>query len=155
VRKLLELLDSPSVVKTSGQKGLHVLIPIAKGQSPLLAHELGQELALTIARLLPHLASVELDKARRGGRLFVDHLQNYVGKSLVLPYSLRAVDGAPVSAPLDWSEVGADLQPSRFNLKTLRKRLETKGDLALPLLSGSLRIEPLVERLRAANSNSS
>lgn len=155
VRKLLDLLELGSVVKTSGQKGLHVLIPIAAGQSPLLAHELAQHLALTIARLLPHLASVELDKERRGGRLFLDHLQNYVGKSLVLPYSLRAIDGAPVSTPLDWSEVEPGLDPSRFNLRTLCKRLETKGDLALPLLSGSARIRPVVEQLRTAISNSS
>lgn len=155
VRKLLELLELESVVKTSGQKGLHVLIPIAPGQSPLLAHELAQHLALTIARMLPNLASVELDKERRGGRLFLDHLQNYVGKSLVLPYSLRAIDGAPVSTPLAWSEVEPKLDPSRFNLKTLSKRLETKGDLALPLLSGTARIRPIVEHLRAAIANSS
>lgn len=53
---------------------------------------------------------------------------------LVLPYSLRAVDGAPISTPLSWSEITPRLDPRAFTLRTLRKRLDAVGDLAAPLL---------------------
>jgi bifunctional non-homologous end joining protein LigD len=155
VRRMLELLELPSVIKTSGQKGLHVMIPIAPGQTTLLAHELARRAAFMIARLMPDMASVELDKERRAGRLFLDHLQNYVGKSLVLPYSLRAADGAPVSTPLAWSEIGPGLDPSLFTLKTLRDRVDRVGDLAAPLLAGGALLAPAIAKLEAAMANSS
>ncbi len=147
VRRLLELCELESVIKTSGQKGLHVLVPLAPGQSPTIAHEFARRAAQMIARLLPDVVSLEVDKEKRKGRLFLDHLQNYVGKSLVLPYSLRAADGAPVSTPLEWSEVTESLDPRAFTLRTLRARLDKSGDLAEPLLTGTALLAPIVAKL--------
>jgi bifunctional non-homologous end joining protein LigD len=133
VRKLLEILDLPSVPKTSGQRGLHILIPIAPGHTAAQAHELARRVGLLIARLLPDKVSLVGDIEKRRGRLYFDHLQSFVGKSLVLAYSLRAVDGGAVSAPLAWSEVDASLDPRSFTLRTMLARVDAKGDLAAPL----------------------
>jgi bifunctional non-homologous end joining protein LigD len=141
VRKLLELLELPSVPKTSGQRGLHVLVPIARGHTPAQANELARGVARMIARLLPEKVTLESQVDKRKGRLYLDHLQSFAGKSLALAYSLRAADRAPVSAPLAWSEVDAKLDPKALNLRTMRARLDAKGDLAAPLLRGDARLE--------------
>ena len=72
---------------------------------------------------------MERAKADRHGRLYFDVYQNGWGRTVVAPYSLRALDGAPVSAPLRWSEVGPALDPKRFTLRTMRDRLREVGDL--------------------------
>jgi bifunctional non-homologous end joining protein LigD len=148
LRRLLELLEVDSVVKTSGQKGLHVLVPLAPGHSNAQAHEFAALVAGVLHRLLPDVVALEAGKARRRGRLFLDHLQNYPGKTLVLPYSLRAVDGACVSAPLGWSEVTPALVPSAFSLRTMRARLDAKGDLFAPALKGRVQLAPVLAKLK-------
>jgi len=148
VRRLLELLELPSVVKTSGQKGLHILVPLAPGHGVLDAHEFAKRAATMIARLFPNDVCLEATTEKRQGRLYLDHLQSFVGKSLVLPYSLRAADGAPISAPIEWSEVSAKLNPRDFNLRSMRARLDRKGDLAIPLISGHSMLRPAIEKLR-------
>jgi DNA ligase D-like protein (predicted polymerase) len=148
IRALLELLEAPSVVKTSGQHGLHVLVPLAPGQTLEQAHDFASGLCTMVAQLKPELASLEADKVRRRGRLFLDVLQNFRGKSLVLPYSLRAVDGAPVSTPLTWAEVADSTSARAFTLRDVRRRLDGQGDLAAPLLEGRFLLGPALDRLR-------
>jgi DNA ligase D-like protein (predicted polymerase) len=147
VRKALELLELPSVPKTSGQRGLHVLVPLAPGHTPLQAHDFARRLSMLVARLLPEKVTLEPEREKRAGRLYLDHLQNFVGKSLVLAYSLRAADLAPVSAPLAWSEVDASLDPKAFNLRTMRARLDAKGDLAAALTRPGVRLDQALKKL--------
>jgi bifunctional non-homologous end joining protein LigD len=147
VRKLLELLELESVPKTSGQRGMHVLVPIARGHSVLQAQECALRIAQMIARLMPEKVTLDSAKEKRKGRLYLDHIQSFVGKSLALAYSLRAADGAPVSMPLAWSEVDARLDPKSFNLRTARARIDAKGDLTAPLLTGRAQLAPILERL--------
>lgn len=128
VRKVLELLELPSVVKTSGKKGLHVLVPLAPKQSMELAQTFAQKVGALVTRLLPDVVTMEQEIEKRRGRLYFD-CQNFKAKSLVLPYSLRDADGAPVSTPLEWSEVDERLDPKAFTLRALRARLDAKGDL--------------------------
>lgn len=151
LRELLELLELPSVPKTSGQRGLHVLVPLEKGHSAAMAHEFARGVGNLLVRLLPDKVSIASDVEKRGGRLFFDHLQNFVGKSLVLAYSLRAVDGASVSAPLEWSEVTGSLDPKAFTLRTMLARVDAKGDLAAPLTrpSGRATLASALEKLRS------
>lgn len=148
VRALLELLEVPSVVKTSGQKGLHVLVPLAPGHSPAQAHEFAERVCRLVAQVKPELVSLVAETAPRRGRLYLDCVQNYAGKSLVLPYSVRAVDGAPVSAPLRWDEVTTALDPKAFSLRTMRARLDAKGDLFVDALRGSFKLDAVLARLR-------
>jgi bifunctional non-homologous end joining protein LigD len=67
-------------------------------------------------------------------------MQNGYGKTVVAPYSLRGIDGAPVSAPLKWSEVRAGLDPKQFNLRTMPARLKEVGDLFAPALQQGVRL---------------
>ena len=147
IRKLLEMLELPSFPKTSGQKGLHVLIPIAPGHTAAQTHELAMRIARLINRLYPNDVSLEPQTESRRGRLYLDHLQSYTGKSLVLPYSLRAVDGAPASTPLTWSEVTRTLSPRAFTLRTMRARLDKVGDLAAPLTQGTTQLAGALGKL--------
>jgi bifunctional non-homologous end joining protein LigD len=103
-----------------------------------------------VARLYPNEVSLEAQTEARKGRLYLDHLQSFTGKSLVLPYSLRAADGAPVSTPLAWSEVDHALSPRAFSLRTMRARLDRVGDLAAPLVSGTVRLQQALARLSAS-----
>lgn len=146
VRRTLELLELPSVAKTSGQRGLHVLVPLAPGHTFADAEALGRGVAQLLVRLVPDQVTIEQDKARRGGRLLVDHRQ-HVAKTLVVPYSLRAVDGACVSTPLAWDEVTPALDPRAFTLRTLPARLAARGDLAAPLLAGTAQLAGALARL--------
>jgi DNA ligase D-like protein (predicted polymerase) len=147
LRKLLELLELPSVPKTSGQKGLHVLIPIAKGHSVTQANDLGRGIGKMLALACPDIVTIDVNPELRKGRVYIDTLQSYIGKMLVMPYSLRAVDGAPVSAPLMWDEVTRKLDPRSMSLRTMRKRLDKHGDLAAPLLRGTTQIAKAIARL--------
>jgi bifunctional non-homologous end joining protein LigD len=134
VRAALEKLGLESVVKTSGQRGIHVLIPFRSGPDHATATEFGKKLATGVADTLPDIATVERMKARRGGRLYIDALQNGEGKTIVAPYTLRAKDGAPVSTPIQWSEVTKSLDPGAFTIRTVLRRIAKFGDLLSPLL---------------------
>ncbi len=66
----------------------------------------------------------------------------------MLPYSVRAVDGAPVSAPISWDEVTDALDPKAFTVRTIRARLQAVGDRFAPVLNGTFKLAPVIERLR-------
>jgi bifunctional non-homologous end joining protein LigD len=139
---MFERLSMPSVPKTSGQDGLHILVPLAPGHAHAQAAEFAAYVCGAVARELEDV-TVERSPARRGGRLYLDAYQNGYGKTVVAPYSPRARDGAPVSAPLAWSEVTRSLDPSRFTIRTMPKRLEKVGDLFEPALRPGVRLPPI------------
>ncbi|HEY0250425.1 MAG TPA: non-homologous end-joining DNA ligase [Kofleriaceae bacterium] len=133
VRRTLELLELPSVVKTSGQRGLHILVPLAAGHTFEQAEAFGRGVSMLLMKLMPDKVTLENEKDKRGGKLLLDHKQ-FMAKTLVAPYSLRAADGATVSTPLEWAEVTRKLDPKQLTLRTLRSRLDRKGDLAAALV---------------------
>lgn len=143
LRRLLEELKLASVVKTSGQRGIHILIPWKRGPSHEEAVEVGRKLATAVADTLPDIATVERMKAKRRGRLYIDYLQNGHGKTIVSPYSLRAKAGAPVSTPITWAEVTERLDPGAFTLRTVPKRLAKVGDLLTDLLAPTQKLPNL------------
>ncbi|HEU0029764.1 MAG TPA: non-homologous end-joining DNA ligase [Kofleriaceae bacterium] len=148
VRRILELLELPSVVKTSGKRGIHILVPLALGHTFEQAEALGRGVAELLLKLMPDKVTIEQEKDKRHGRLLVDHKQ-FVAKTLVAPYSLRAADRAPVSTPIAWDEVTPKLDPATFSLRTLRARLDHRGDLAEPLLAGTTRLERALAQLKS------
>ncbi len=128
MRGLLENLQLPSVPKTSGKRGIHVFVPLAAGYSHEQAVEFACSLSAAVVTRVPWM-TVDRAIAKRRGRLYLDCMQNGYGKTMVAPYSLRAIDGAPVSAPLRWEEINKKLDPKRFNLRSMPDRLAKVGDL--------------------------
>lgn len=143
LRVLLDGLELESAVKTSGKRGVHVVVPIAPGHGHDEVRGFAEKLARAVAKFLPRIATVERMKTKRGGRLYVDCLQNGEGKTIVAPYSVRALDGAPVSTPIRWSELDDALDPSTFTIRTVLRRIERHGDLFAGALAGKHRLPAL------------
>jgi bifunctional non-homologous end joining protein LigD len=128
MRGLLDNLKLPSMPKTSGKRGIHVFLPLAGGYTHEEAADFACTMAAAVARTVPGI-TVERSLNKRQGRLYLDCMQNAYGKTVVAPYSPRAIDGAPVSAPLEWSEITRKLDPLKYNIRTMPERLAKKGDL--------------------------
>ena len=128
LRKILEELELPSHPKTSGATGLHILIPMGRRYTHAESKTFARLLATLVQHELPDISTLARPLHARGGKVYVDWGQNGHGNTIVAPYSLRPLPGAPASCPLRWSEVNAKLDPARFNLKTLPKRFEKMED---------------------------
>jgi bifunctional non-homologous end joining protein LigD len=140
VRALLDALELKSCVKTSGKRGVHVLVPIAQGPTHDEVTGFAEQIARAVAKVLPEIATVERMKDKRGGKLYVDYGQNGEGKTVVLPYTIRARDGAVVSTPVEWDELTEDLDPRRFTVRSVVDRVRDRGDLFAPVLAGGQRL---------------
>jgi bifunctional non-homologous end joining protein LigD len=128
IHELCESLGLPSYVKTSGQTGLHVLIPLGQQCTFDQARDLAYLLAMIVERRHPTMATTHRNPAARGGRVYLDWGQNARGQLLVAPFSVRPQPGAPVSMPLRWDEVTPALDPKEFHLRNARARMEALGD---------------------------
>jgi bifunctional non-homologous end joining protein LigD len=131
VRDALDAQGAPAYVKTSGKTGLHVLTPWMDEGGFDEARVWALEVAGHVAAELPDKATTDIRKAKRGGRVYVDVMQNARGHHAVPPYVLRAVPGATVSTPLEWREVKGGLDPAAFTAKAVIARL--KGRKADPM----------------------
>ncbi len=130
VRDELESMRVPAVPKTSGSRGLHIYIPLPPGTSYESGQLFCQIVATVIAARHPKVATVErMVKKRRRGTVYVDFLQNILGKTLACAYSARASDFAGVSTPLTWDEVEAGIDPRDFTIVTAPARFREVGDL--------------------------
>jgi bifunctional non-homologous end joining protein LigD len=125
---LLEELELPSHPKTSGQAGLHILIPLGRRYTHEECKTFARLLATLVQHAKPEISTLARPLHARGGKVYVDWGQNGHGITIVAPYSLRPVPGASASCPLKWSEVNGRLDPARFNLRTLPKRFEKMED---------------------------
>jgi bifunctional non-homologous end joining protein LigD len=139
-RSLHELLDGrgvPNYLKTSGKSGLHVLTPPPEiGATYEAARAWAERVAEELTRRHPDLATTERALSKRGGRIYVDYMQNALGHHVVAPYSLRPTPTATVSTPLAWKEL-TRVNPMRFTAKTLPQRLSKRGDPMEELLRPS------------------
>lgn len=143
LRALLEELKLVGVPKTSGKRGLHVLVPLSPGYSHEQAHQFAQGVTTALASRFPKLATTVRSIKARGGRMYLDAEQNGRLKTMVAPYSVRAVEAGSVSTPLSWDEVALTLDPSRFTIKNFEKRLAQVGDLFAPALARTGRLPKL------------
>jgi bifunctional non-homologous end joining protein LigD len=130
VRDELASLKVPAVPKTSGSSGLHIYIPLPPGTSYESGMLFCQIVATVVASRHPKVATVERSvRARRRGTVYVDFLQNILGKTLATAYSARASEFAGVSTPLRWDELDGPLDPRDFTIVTAPKRFNEAGDL--------------------------
>jgi bifunctional non-homologous end joining protein LigD len=149
-RRLHEHLDAlglPSFPKTSGQSGLHVLVPLGEGQSFATARALADLLGKLLVEEFSAIATMERIIARRGPRVYVDTGQTGQTRAIVAPWSVRAVPGATVSTPLAWDEVDAALEPRAFTMKSVPARIAALGDPMCGLLATSPDVSRAVARL--------
>ncbi len=148
VRELCREIGLPAFPKTSGSTGLHVLLPIGGQLDFAQARQLAELLARAVAAERPDIATVERVIAQRGGRVYLDFLQNGHGKLLVAPFSARPLAGARVSTPLLWKEVGPRLDPAKFTITTVPRRMERLGEDPLrPILELRPELPAVLARL--------
>ncbi len=154
VRKVLESLDIESYCKTSGATGLHIYIPLEARYDYDASRSFAELLVNLIHRRIPGFTSVVRSPKLRQRKVYLDYLQNRQRQTVASAYSVRPRPGAPVSTPLLWSEVKKGLDPTDFNIKTIFKRLDSKGDLFAPVLKKGVKIEPILKRLQKENEDS-
>lgn len=123
VRERLQELKLESFLKTTGGKGLHVVAPLKPTIPWGPVKRLTQVVAMSMAADNPARYLAKASKAARKGRIFVDYLRNDRGSTAVAPYSTRAREGAPISTPLEWRELGPGLKSDQFRLENIRDRL--------------------------------
>jgi bifunctional non-homologous end joining protein LigD len=128
VRGRLEEDGLESFVKTSGGKGLHVVLPIQPSVEWDAAKKFTQSIAETLAKARPERYVAVMSKAARRGRIFIDYLRNGRGATAVAPYSTRALPHASVSTPLAWDELSESIRADHFKIDNLRQRLDVLKD---------------------------
>ena len=124
VKDALDAVGVASFPKTSGSRGLHVFVPIRVGPDVMRVLEFAEAFVRRLAAAHPNELTVEAHVAARRGRVYLDPFRNGFAQTVVAPYAVRRRPKAPVSTPLDWSEVTSTLLPSDFNLGNFLKRLE-------------------------------
>lgn len=147
VHKLFEKLGIKNFCKTSGKRGLHVFVPLA-GKYKFEKEEMFSKLlANYLQKSIPDLISLVRDPAKRQKKVYIDYLQNGRTKTMIAPYSLRAIAEATVSTPLAWSEVKAGLDPQDFTIKTVVQRVKRKKDIFLGCLGKGIDMEHALRSL--------
>ncbi len=150
IHELCEAVKLPNYVKTSGQTGLHVLIPLGAQCTYDQARGLALLLARIVERRHPTMATTHRNPDKRGGKVYLDWGQNAHGQLLVAPFSVRPVQGATVSMPLCWEEVVPSLTARQFHLRNAIERMEQRGaDPLAPLLSERPDLPAVLTRLEA------
>jgi bifunctional non-homologous end joining protein LigD len=147
VHRLLEQAGADCFCKTSGKRGLHVAVPLGARYGFDQAKGFAELVANLVHRRLPSTTSVFRLPSGRRGKIYLDFLQNRRAQTIASPYSVRPWPGATVSTPLKWSEVTKRLDPSRFTIKTMRRRLDKVGDLWRPVLGPGVDLGACLARL--------
>ncbi len=123
IRERLKAQNLESFVKTTGGKGLHVVVPLKPSASWKDALTFTRSFAEAMAKDEPGRYTTTSVKDERHGKIFIDYLRNNREASAVAPYSTRSRPGAPVATPVAWEELSPDLKPNGFTVKNLGKRL--------------------------------
>jgi len=128
LKGILDRVGLPSAVKTSGATGLHVLVPMGRRYTHEETRTFARLLAMLTVEAVPGISTITRALQGRSGKVYVDFGQNGRGNTIVAPYSVRPLPGAPASCPLRWDEVTPKLDPSRFTIRTIPKRFEEQED---------------------------
>jgi bifunctional non-homologous end joining protein LigD len=152
IRELLDELELPGYVKTSGADGIHVVAPITRRSAFKQTYDFAEGASRLLEQRHPGKVTTEWLKKKREGVL-VDHRQNGHGKTIASAYSVRPKPGAPVSTPLAWDELKSGLQPRDFGMDVALQRLEERGDLFLPVLEDPRPLAPAAKKLDRLRSD--
>lgn len=131
-RRLADLLDEVGLVPfvmTSGSRGLHVHVPLDRGADFDAVRGFAAAAADLLVARHPERLTREQRKAKRGDRIFLDVMRNAYAQTAVVPYAVRAREGAPVATPLEWDALGASgMSPRRYTIRNLFRRMSRKED---------------------------
>jgi bifunctional non-homologous end joining protein LigD len=148
VKKTLESVGLAGYPKTTGGDGMHIYIPLEPVYTFEQVRSFAELLSILVINQNPGLFTTPRTVSRRKkAKVYFDYLQISSAKTIAAPYVLRAHPGAPVSTPLDWSEVKAGLDPGQFNIHNVLDRFERTGDLFEAVLTKPQRLEPALERV--------
>ena len=128
VRDALATLKATGFAKTSGAGGLHVYVPTPPGTLYDSGFLFAQIVATMVAEQHPKQATIERSIKARGRRIYVDYMQNVLGKTLASAYSARASEFAGVSTPITWEEVEEGVSPRDFTIANFDQRIKAAGD---------------------------
>ena len=124
-KERLDDLGLDSFVRTTGGKGVHVVVPLVRRCSWEELKTFAKAFVNALVRLEPKRYLAQASKAKRKGKIYLDYLRNERGATAVAAYSTRAKPGATVATPLAWDELAASLRPAQFNIQTVPERLDT------------------------------
>lgn len=127
LKAVLDEFGLPVFIMTTGSRGVHLVIPLKRVHTFEFARTFAHDLAELLVHQHPKQLTLEMSKAKRGKRIFVDYLRNGFGATGAAPYSVRALEGAPVATPFDWCELAA-ITPQKYTIKTIFRRLKAKKD---------------------------
>jgi bifunctional non-homologous end joining protein LigD len=128
-KELLEEIGLTPFVKTSGSRGLHIVVPLQRRADFGEVRRFARDLAAELERRAPDDLTTEHRKAKRGDRLYLDVMRNGYGAHAVAPYTVRARPGAPVAMPIPWAEVRDDrLRANRYTLRDAIDVINERGD---------------------------
>ncbi len=126
---VLDDLGLASYLKTTGSRGLHVVVPVSRSQDFDTVRQFARDVAEVVAADDPDRRTVEARKDKRGDRIYLDVMRNAYAQTAVAPYAVRARRGAPVATPLEWDELdGRGLRADRFTVREVPKRVAEQGD---------------------------
>jgi bifunctional non-homologous end joining protein LigD len=129
VADVLDDLGLASYLKTTGSRGLHVVVPISRGLDFDKVRQFARDVAAVVADDDPDHRTVEMRKDKRGDRVYLDVMRNAYAQTAVAPYAVRARRGAPVATPLEWDELDRrGMRPDRFTVRDVPKRIAEQGD---------------------------
>ncbi len=146
IKQLMDQLGLRVYLKTSGSTGLHIYLPIVNRYTYAQVRKFGQAIAEMICQVVPDIATIQRSVQSRGNRIYVDYLQNGLGKTLCAPYCVRPRPAATVSTPINWQEI-ASITPTQFTIKTLPERLNQFGDLFQEVLTDRQELEKAAANL--------
>ncbi|MGH2810853.1 MAG: DNA polymerase domain-containing protein, partial [Actinomycetota bacterium] len=153
VKVLLDRLELVGFPKTSGGAGIQIFIPLAAGHTFEEVRAFCAAMGGLLRAAYPQGVTLEPQKPKRAGKVFIDVDQNAKGQTLVAPYSVRPYPGAPVSTPLEWSELEGQLYPEQLTITTVFEHLKGRPDPFAPALSLRQDLKPILRRLQASPEN--
>ena len=149
VKQLLDDVGADCYPKTSGSTGLHIYIPLGAKYSYDQSKQLAELIVTIVNGELPNTTSVLRNPEKRKGKIYLDFLQNRESQTVAAPYSLRPKPNAPVSTPLDWSEVKKGLTSSTYTMHTIFDRLKKTGDLFYPVLGKGINLQSVLKKIES------
>jgi bifunctional non-homologous end joining protein LigD len=125
IKALLDTAGIPSFALLTGGKGIHVVVPLKRRQSWAEVKAFAHDFANQVAMLDPNRFVATMTKAKRKGKIFIDHFRNHQGATAIAPYSARARGAAPIAAPVTWNELRGISSASAYKLRDMKARLDS------------------------------